>query len=79
MIDKVKKLIYDIVGEQEIGDNSSIEDDLGLDSLDAVELIMGCEEEFGIEINDDEVDSIKTFNDTIVFLKQKLCKKQNNK
>lgn len=52
-------------------DSASFMDDLGADSLDAVELIMGLEEEFDIEIPDDEVEGITTVQAAIDFVKSK--------
>jgi acyl carrier protein len=50
---------------------ASFVDDLGADSLDIVELIMEMEENFGIQIADDELDKIRTIQDVIDFLKTK--------
>ena len=48
------------VGEDEVNNESSFLDDLGADSLDSVELVMSLEEEFDIEISDDEAEKILT-------------------
>jgi len=48
------------VGEDEVSNESSFIDDLGADSLDTVELVMSLEEEFDIEISDDEAENILT-------------------
>jgi len=50
---------------------ASFQDDLGADSLDLVELIMEMEENFGIQIADDELEKIRTIQDVIDFLKSK--------
>ncbi|MCE5211141.1 MAG: acyl carrier protein [Deltaproteobacteria bacterium] len=50
---------------------ASFIDDLGADSLDIVELLMEMEEEFGIEIADEELEKITTIKDVVDFLKQK--------
>lgn len=73
MKNRVKKLISNQFGIElkDIKDSSNLVSDLGLDSLDAIELIMACEEEFSIEISDDEVEKIETFEDIITFLKTK--------
>tara|TARA_R110000824_G_C15230756_1_gene678517 strand:- start:8714 stop:8944 length:231 start_codon:yes stop_codon:yes gene_type:complete len=68
MRERLKKLIIDISGtSSDITDKSNLHDDLGLDSLDALELLMSCEEEFVVEILDEEVEHIKTFGDMVEF------------
>ena len=64
---KVKNIIADQlgVGEDEIKITSSFIDDLGADSLDIVELVMAMEEEFEVEIPDEEAENIKTVQDAI--------------
>ncbi|HZK10827.1 MAG TPA: acyl carrier protein [Atribacterota bacterium] len=70
IIDRVKKIIVDQLGidESKIKDNSSFVDDLGADSLDIVELIMAFEEEFDIEIPDEDAEKMKTIEDAIKYL-----------
>ena len=60
--DKVKSIVTKQLGlgEDEVNNESSFIDDLGADSLDTVELIMSLEEEFDIEISDDEAENILT-------------------
>ena len=60
--DKVKDIVLDKLGTEEnkITEAASFMDDLGADSLDTVELIMEMEEEFGIEIPDEDADSLTT-------------------
>ncbi len=62
---KVKNIIADQlgVGEEEIKPTSSFIEDLGADSLDIVELVMAMEEEFEVEIPDEEAENIKTVQD----------------
>jgi len=62
------------IHENEINEDSSFVDDFGADSLDLVELIMKMEEEFGIEISDEESQKILTVKDAIDFIEQKLTK-----
>ena len=71
--EKVKKIISEQlnVKEDEITDSSSFVDDLGADSLDTVELVMAFEEEFGIEIPDEEAEKIRTVGDTIKYIEEK--------
>jgi acyl carrier protein len=52
----------------EVTNEASFIDDLGADSLDIVELVMKMEEEFGIEIPDEEAEKIKTVNDVIRYI-----------
>ena len=68
--DKIKKILVDRLGvvESKITENSSFIDDLGLDSLDIVELIMLFEEEFNLEIPDKDMEKIKTVGDLIKYL-----------
>ncbi|AKU91243.1 acyl carrier protein [Vulgatibacter incomptus] len=56
------------VGEDEIKTESSFVEDLGADSLDIVELVMAMEEEFEVEIPDEEAENIKTVGDAINFI-----------
>jgi acyl carrier protein len=69
---KVRSLVAEQlgVGEDEIKLESSFIDDLGADSLDIVELVMAMEEEFGIEIPDDQQDNIKTVRQAIDYINE---------
>ncbi|MCL6562709.1 MAG: acyl carrier protein [Firmicutes bacterium] len=68
--EKVKAIIVDQLGvdEDEVTMESSFIDDLGADSLDIVELIMALEEEFGLEIPDDEAEKISIVNDAVDYI-----------
>ena len=68
--DKVKDIIIDKLGveEEKISADASFVDELGADSLDTVELIMQLEEEFGIEIPDDDAEKITTVKAAIDYL-----------
>jgi acyl carrier protein len=65
--DRVKKIIVDQLGvdQAEVTPEASIEDDLGADSLDRVELVMAFETEFNIDIPDEEAEKIKTVGDAV--------------
>ncbi|HCF61906.1 MAG TPA: acyl carrier protein [Myxococcales bacterium] len=67
---KVRSIIADQlgVGEDEVKSESSFTDDLGADSLDIVELVMAMEDEFDVEIPDDQAESIKTVKDAVDFI-----------
>ncbi len=69
-VDRIKKILVDRLGvdESKITENSSFVDDLGLDSLDIVELIMVFEEEFNLEIPDKDAEKMKTVGDVIKYL-----------
>ncbi len=70
---KVKKIITDQldVSEDEAVPGSSFVDDLGADSLDTVEMVMAFEEEFNIEIPDEDAEGIKTVQDAIAYIEKK--------
>jgi acyl carrier protein len=67
---KVKNIIAEQlgVGEDEIKATSSFIEDLGADSLDIVELVMAMEEEFEVEIPDEEAENIKTVQDAVNYV-----------
>lgn len=67
---RAKQVIVDTlcVDEEEIKATSSFVDDLGADSLDQVELIMGIEQEFDLEISDEAADGVKTFGELLAYL-----------
>ncbi|MCL4520602.1 MAG: acyl carrier protein [Firmicutes bacterium] len=70
VFEKVKGIIVDQLGveEEEVTLEASFIEDLGADSLDIVELIMALEEEFGLEIPDDEAEKIATVNDAVEYI-----------
>ena len=74
VFDKVKKIIVEQldVEEDKVTEAASITDDLGADSLDVVDLVMSFEEEFDIEIPDDQVEKIKTVGDIVKFIEEKV-------
>jgi len=69
-MDKIKKIIVDRLGvdESKITENSSFIADLGADSLDIIDLVMEFEEEFNLEITDEDAGKIKTVGDAIKYL-----------
>ncbi len=70
---RVKEIIADQLGVdiEQIKPESKFVDDLGADSLDVVELIMAFEEEFGIEIPDEDAEKIATVGDVLNYIKEK--------
>jgi acyl carrier protein len=71
IFDKVKKIIVEQLGveEEEVVMEASFIDDLGADSLDIVELIMALEEEFDLEIPDNEAEKISTVGNAVDYIK----------
>jgi acyl carrier protein len=75
--DKVKSIIAEQLGvkQEEVTPEASFIDDLGADSLDTVELVMALEEEFGIEIPDEDAEKITTVGDAVKYIDEKGSKK----
>ena len=72
--DKLKKIIAEVlnVDEEEITMNTTFVDDLGADSLDIFQIIMGLEEEFDIEIDNEDAEKIVTVGDAVEQIKNAL-------
>ncbi len=72
--DRVMKIIVEQLGvkEEEVTSEASFVDDLGADSLDTVELVMALEEEFKIEIPDEDAEKITTVQQAIDYIDQHL-------
>ena len=71
--ERVKKVIVEQldVSEEEVTEQASFVEDLGADSLDTVELIMAFEEEFGVEISDDEAEKIRKVRDAVDYIEKR--------
>jgi len=69
--EKVKQIVAEQLGvdEDQVTEDASFMDDLGADSLDTVELVMALEEEFDIEIPDEDAEKIQTVRDAISYIK----------
>ncbi len=72
--DKIRSIIADQLGVkiEEVTAKASFVDDLGADSLDTVELIMALEEEFNIEIPDEDAEKMKTVGDVVKYIEEKV-------
>jgi len=68
--EKVKSIIVEQLGvdEEEVTPDASFVDDLGADSLDTVELVMAFEEEFGIEIPDEDAEKISRVSEAVAYI-----------
>jgi len=71
--DKITEIIVEQLGvkAEEVVPEASFVDDLGADSLDTVELVMALEEEFGIEISDEDAEKIQTVGDALKYIEEK--------
>lgn len=71
--DRVKKVVVEQldVNEDEVTPAASFVEDLGADSLDVVELVMGLEEEFEIDIPDEDAEKIATVADAVAYIEEK--------
>jgi acyl carrier protein len=70
---RVREIIVNELGvePEKVTDEASFVEDLGADSLDTVELVMAFEEEFGIDIPDEDAEQMKTVGDAISYLRDK--------
>ena len=70
--ERVRAIVVEHLGveEEKVVEGASFIGDLGADSLDTVELVMAFEEEFGIEIKDEDAESINTFGDAVNFISE---------
>lgn len=73
--ERAKQVVVEHLGvdDADVTDTAKFNDDLGADSLDHVELVMAFEEEFGIEIPDDDAERFLTFKDAVDFITAKLA------
>ena len=77
VVQKVKSIIAEQLGvkPEEVTDSASFVDDLGADSLDTVELVMALEEEFGIEIPDEDAEKMSSVGEAVRYVEEKAAKK----
>jgi len=73
-LNRVKNIIVDRLGadEDKVTPTATFKDDLGADSLDVVELIMELEDEFDMEISDEDAEKIKSVGDVVTYIDQHL-------
>ncbi len=72
VFDKIKEIIIDELGidESKVTMDARFKEDLGADSLDAVEIIMQIEEEFGVEINEDVISNMQVLGDIVKYIEE---------
>ena len=77
--ERVKAIIADqlMVDIEQVTDNALFTDDLGADSLNTIELVMEFEDEFGLEIPDEDAEKLITVLDAITYLEQQLAENEN--
>ena len=70
ILEKVKEIAANQLGKEvsEIADDANFIDDLGADSLDTMELILALEDEFGIKIEDEDAEKLKTVKDAVEYI-----------
>ncbi len=73
-LDRVKKVVVDRlkVSESEVTEDASFIDDLGADSLDVVDLVIGFEDEFEVQIPDEDAEKIQTVSQAVAYIDEKL-------
>ena len=73
VLEKIKNIVAEQldVDESEVVPEANFVDDLGADSLDLTELIMAMEDEFGLEIDDEEAQNLRTVNDAIKYIESR--------
>ena len=73
MLEKVKELLAEQLklDVETINEDTNLKEDLGVDSLDLFEIVMGLEEEFNISINNEDLEQIKTVQDALNYIKER--------
>ena len=74
-LDRVKKVVIDRLNadENQVSENASFVDDLGADSLDVVDLVIGFEDEFEVQIPDEDAEKIQTVKQAVDYIDAKLA------
>ena len=70
VLEKVKAILAEqfVVEEDKVTADTDLQEDLGADSLDVVDLLMSIEDEFGVEVPDDEIENIKTVGSLVSYI-----------
>ncbi len=73
VFDRLRPVLSDVLGlpPDDIRVDSALVDDLGCDSLDRIEAVMLAEDEFGVDITDDDLETVVTVNDLVTIIEQK--------
>ena len=76
IVDKVRDIIVEQLGvnPEQVTETASFIEDLGADSLDTVELVMAFEEEFSVEVPDEDAEKLKTVGDVVKYIEEKGAK-----
>jgi acyl carrier protein len=74
VLERVKKIVIEQLGvdDDQVTPNASFTDDLGADSLDTVELVMALEQEFNLEIPDEDAEKITNIEEAVKYIQEKL-------
>ena len=72
--EKVRDIIVETLGceAEQVTPEASLADDLGADSLDVVDMLMSLEDEFDVEIPDDEIEKIRTVGDLVTYIEENM-------
>ena len=75
--ERVKKIVVEHLGveAEKVTENANFIDDLGADSLDTVELVMAFEEEFNVEVPDEDAEKLQTVGDVVTYITEKTSAK----
>lgn len=78
ILPKIQQIISEqmCISESEIIGEASLFDDFGMDSLDSIELVMSLEEDFGIDIPDEDIEGIETVSDIVKYIEKRKEKTQ---
>ncbi len=74
VLDKIKEIIKDVLGKDasSFDENTDIMNDLKLDSLDIVDLVMSVEDEWGVVVDDEDIDKLRTLGDVAKYIESRI-------